>query len=161
MKKIYTGWLMLLIAAITMTSFTSCMSEDQDIADRLVGEWQGPLSEYYYDHYSWYVDETTYYTVFQFYGYSSYDYNSIPSGRGIERDYDAYDRLKNSAGFKWYVIDGVIHLDYDNGYQVQIYDYGLSSSRFTGRMSDNQGLDIRFDFDHTAYSKKTKSTFEE
>lgn len=49
MKKVYTYAMMALMMALTMTTFTSCMTRDEAIAYDLSGEWEGYMGEDYYE----------------------------------------------------------------------------------------------------------------
>jgi len=150
MKKIYTYITMMMMAAVTMMSFSSCEQDDTYEAELLTnGDWQGYLGVYYSDR--WRVSGTTYETVMHFTHNSAY----ATSGRGYEVDYDTRSPYRDYAysTFKWFIVDGEITLIYDDDRwaPIYIYNYGLYSSSFRGYIDDGTGRNIQFDFQNVYF----------
>lgn len=147
MKKLYTYIAMMMMAATTLTAFTSCEQDDTYEAELLTnGDWQGYLGVYYSDR--WRVTGNTYETVMRFTHKSSY----ATSGRGFEVDYDTRSPYRDYAysTFKWFIVDGDITLIYDDDRWSPIYIHGytLYSSRFYGYINDGTERRIEFDFEN-------------
>lgn len=141
MKKIFTYTMMALMA---MTMFTSC-DDDSYIADNLRNrDWQGFIDVYYQSR--WSLSGKHYETVMRFMSKDSF----YTSGRGEEVDYDTRSPYQDYAycTFKWFIVDGVITLIYDDDKwkPIYIYDYRLYSSRFYGYIDDGSVRDIEFNF---------------
>ena len=147
MKKLYSYIAMMMMAATTLTAFTSCEQDDTYEAELLTnGDWQGYLGVYYSDR--WRVTGNTYETVMRFTHNSSY----ATSGRGFEVDYDTRSPYLDYAysTFKWFIVDGEITLIYDDDRWTPIYisHYSLYSSSFRGYINDGSGRNIQFDFEN-------------
>lgn len=143
---------LLLIALLTTTMFGSCQTEDAYDAEQLtIGFWEGRLGVYYQNR--WHVTGQHFATEIHFTHTGAY----YTSGRGYEVDYDLNSPYENYAycTFKWFIVDGEITLIYDDDIwsPVYIYNYHLSSSRFSGYINDGTTRDIRFDFNKVASSE--------
>lgn len=150
MKRIYNYITMMMMAAMTLTTFTSCEEDDTYEAELLTnGDWQGYLGVYYGNR--WNVTGNTYETVMHFTHNSAY----ATSGRGYEVDYDTRSPYRDYAysTFKWFIVDGEITLIYDDDRWNPIYitRYTLHSSAFRGYINDGSGRDIQFDFDNVNF----------
>ena len=148
MKKICTYTMMALMAVLTMTTFSSCMTEDERIAYDLSGEWEGYMGEDYYSYWG-YEGGRDYDTVIRFYrrGYSTYT-RGATSGSGEQIDY-ASGYGSRYRYFTWSVYGGEIRLTYDTGEVVYIYEYSVSSTRFYGYMDCGNYKEIHFDLRKT------------
>lgn len=144
MRKIYTYMMMALMGAMITTTFTSCMSEDEEIAYDLSGEWQGYMGEDYYSYWG-YEGGRDYNTVIRFYrdGYSTYS-RGATSGSGEQIDYvPGYG--SRYRYFTWDVYRSEIRMRYHTGEVVYIYDYAVNGNRFYGYMDCGDYKEIRFD----------------
>lgn len=133
MKKIYNFMMMALMASTMSVAFTSC-EDDVEEARVLSGEWTGDLGMYYSDGFREYDAA---YTDIRFVPYS--DYHS--SGWGEEIDYFnyAYCPIRyQSFRFEWRIDFGVLklHYPYNPELDVQIRDYRLTYSYFSGWIGD-------------------------
>ena len=143
MKKMYTYLLMVLMLSMATTTFTSCETEDQYVANILIeGDWQGYLGTYYYDR--WGLTGNTYETTIRFCGNG----NWATSGRGYEVDYDTRSPFNDYAycEFSWSIVNGVITLIYDDSMWNPVYitNYTLYNDYFSGTINDGTRRDIRF-----------------
>lgn len=131
MKKFFA---FALVAMTVMTTFISC--RDDEIAEDLVGIWEGAVSQSYFTgRYTYEVDYQ--YVDIEFYK-NPYQY---AKGDGVEYDYTGYDRWNDCyyyyrCGFSYEVRNRNIYIYYDDGTRVVIRDYSLSGSRFTGTFRD-------------------------
>lgn len=127
MKKIYTY---LTLAMLAMLTFTSCESEEEQIARTLHGNWQGTMSDYYYSRWGDYLSGSQYYTYF------SFTRSSNASGYGTEVDEDRYGNYVE-RDFSWTV-------DYDYGYNGYRYtnDYFTITLYYDSRYYYN-GREVR------------------
>lgn len=121
MKKITT---FIMLALLTFT-FTSCETEDDNIARRLDGIWTGTVAQSYS---SW-RGYTTYYQNIEI------QFNKAPNfcaeGDGVEYDFDGRSYVENY--FKFYVRNRRIYIDYEYGQDVVILeDYDLHGNIFDG-----------------------------
>ena len=118
--------------------------EDTDEANLLCGTWEGHLGTYYEDR--WGIGGEDFITTMRFDkpGYGT------TSGRGYE-----VDRPLHGIGgdyyyceFRWYIDSGIITIVYDDDiyYPVYIYDYRLTTKRFSGFMDDGTNQEIKFNF---------------
>lgn len=134
MKKFYTSIAVALMAVLTMTTFSSCESDEQ-IAYDLNGEWEGYMGETYYDHWG-YENYSEYYTVMRFYrdGGRNYTYGAT-TGEGEQIDYVDGNRYRTyHRTFRWEVDWNIIYIYYDNGEKVRIANFDINGRYFTGRM---------------------------
>lgn len=137
MKKIYNYLFVGIVAVLSMT-LSSC-NTDEDVARRLDGIWEGEVRQ------NW---------AWRWSDYSRYQYVDIEfytdpyfhaEGSGIEYDYTgSYSYV--SCPFNFRVRNGVIYIDYRDGSRVQITDYHLSGSRFSGVFRDYYNGDYLADF---------------
>lgn len=130
MKKIATLWTILAMMMLTM-SFTSCTTEDQDIAYYLSGEWQGQLRSADGKRY----DITMYFDQDGDNFYATHGY-------GYEIDHGWWGR-NTRIGFDWAVRDGRIFINYYDGTHVIVdYDHLPHShepgARFSGFFVDSR-----------------------
>lgn len=153
----------LTLLALLSLSLTSCDDDDDEyIAETLIGTWQGSLGSYYYTNYAQVY--SSWYTEFRFDGY--YADGESCSGRGVQIDYDPSLVSDYVAyPFTWYVQNGDIILDYDNGDEFYIDDYVLSDDNLTCTLRDANG-DYIADMDlgytsywpwSTSYAKSTRA----
>lgn len=150
MKKIKTYMMMALFAVLTMTTFTSCLTKDEQIAYDLSGEWEGYMGEDYYSYWGYEGTGREYNTIIRFYR-KGYSYTrGATSGYGEQVDYDPYHDDYRYRDFTWSVAGGRIKLAYDTGQLVYIYDYEISSSRFTGYMDCGSYKEIYFNLFKTS-----------
>lgn len=131
MKKVYTYAMMALMMALTMTTFTSCMTRDEAIAYDLSGEWEGYMGEDYYSYWGYEGTGREYDTIIRF-SRAGHSYSrGATSGYGEQVDYDPYNRDSRYREFLWSVAGGRIRLTYDTGQIIYIYDYEINGSRFS------------------------------
>lgn len=109
--------------AMLALSFTSCETEDDNIARRLDGIWTGTVAQSYS---SW-RGYTTYYQNIEI------QFNKAPNfcaeGDGVEYDFDGKSYIENY--FRFYVRNRRIYIDYEYGQDVVIledYDSTATSS---------------------------------
>ena len=140
MKKIFTHMLFMLLALPTVMTLTSCDRDSMDRAEArtLDGTWTGYIDTYYYNR--WHKRGDTYRTSIYFERSNPY------GGRGYEVDYNIASRYADYyCEFSWEVINGRIHIKYDDSWgKVIIYDYTLTDTYFDGFMDDGTTRDIRF-----------------
>lgn len=143
-RTVYNYAMLALMAAMTMTLFNSCMTEDEEIAYDLSGEWEGYMGEDYYSYWG-YEGGRNYDTCIRFYrqGSSSYRYGDT-YGSGEQIDY-APGYGSRYRSFNWEVYRGEIRLSYSTGEVVYIYDYSINGSRFSGYMDCGRSKEIRFE----------------
>ena len=159
MKKIYDYTRFMLMALVTMVTFSSC-DEDSDIAYDLDGAWSGTVvGDYYYyrcgKEYVTYQDWDTYIEFKQ-------DSPFATSGEGYEYDENRRTGQWSETYFDWQVRNGKIYISYDDGTDVVIRDYEVyqirNVMRFRGYFEDYRGNDIAsFDFIKVA-GNRTRST---
>lgn len=150
MKKVYTYAMMALMMALTMTTFTSCMTSDEAIAYDLSGEWEGYMGEDYYSYWGYEGTGREYDTIIRF-SRAGHSYSrGATSGYGEQVDYDPYNRDSRYRTFLWSVAGGRIRLTYDTGQVIYIYDYEINGSRFFGYMDCGNYKEIRFDLVKTS-----------
>ena len=146
MKKIYTTltWALLALFAV---SLTSC-DDDDEIARTLEGTWSGDMyaSAYWYDNY---YDAS--YTEVCFLR-DPYRYSS---GTGYWVDHysyspwGGYDYIANHIN--WTVNFGTITIHFvEDGESVDIYDYALDDSYFTGYIRTYNGVRKQFRLRHVS-----------
>ncbi len=153
MKKIYTFSLMALLAVLTLTTFSSCMTEDEMIAYDLSGEWEGYMGEDYYSYWGYEGTGREYDTIIRFYR-KGYSYSrGATSGYGEQVDYDPYHNDYRHREFLWSVGGGRIRITYDTGEVIYIYDFNINSSRFTGYMECGTYRSIYFDLYKTSSNR--------
>ena len=127
MKKIFRHIITVCMTALMTISFTSC--EDEMIADTLQGTWEGNM----YVTHAW--NNRVYQSV-----YSEIEFLLDPfrytSGSGYWVDYYSnapWDYVANHID--WTVRNGVIYVHFvEENSDIQIHDYSLSGSYFTGRI---------------------------
>ncbi len=119
MKKIFTYTMMMLMAALTMTSCQ--LDEDATLAYDIEGVWQGSIDgNYYYNRYH----SNAYDTEICFERRTAY------SGTGYEVDYNLDTRRYTRNYFDWEIRNGSIYLDYDDNTTIVIRrDYEVYSVR--------------------------------
>lgn len=128
------------ILAITALIFTSCNNEDNILANALDGIWEGEVRTEYFN-YRWHETVEEFQTVdIEFYK----DPYRYAKGEGVERDYTYINERTGVAhyvecGFWYEVKFGVIYIYYDDGTDVQIYNYSVSGNKFTGVFRDRYG----------------------
>lgn len=135
MKKIYTYWMMALMAF----ALTACEDNDAEEARTLDGSWTGYVDTYYRDRF--HMSGSNYRTTMYFQQTGRY------GGIGYEVDYDLNNPYSGEyyCEFDWEVFNGEIRIDYaDSWNPVYIYDYSLSMNYFTGYMDDGTNRDIYF-----------------
>ena len=159
MKKIYDYTRFVLMALVTMVTFSSC-DEDSDIAYDLDGAWSGTVvGDYYYYRYGKeYVTYQDWDTYIEF----KQDSPFATSGEGYEYDENRRTGQWSETYFDWQVRNGKIYISYDDGTDVVIRDYeGYQTRgvmRFRGYFEDYRGNDIAsFDFIKVA-GNRTRST---
>ncbi len=134
MKK-FTSLLTMVFIALMSLSLTSC-DEDSEIAFTLDGTWKGNM----------YVE---------FRGYSavrsviSFEQESMYSGTGYWVDYYDHDYWNGNDyianHIRWTVRNGNIYIHLiEEGSDVVIYDYSLTSSRFVGCVESSNGNRAQF-----------------
>lgn len=153
MKKINTYVMMALLVGLTMTTFTACMTEDEMIAYDLSGEWEGYMGEEYYSYFGYEGTGREYDTILRFYRRGHSYSRGATSGYGEQVDYDPYYNDTRYREFLWSVAGGRIKLTYDTGQVVYIYDYDISSSRFTGYMDYGSYKQIYFNLYKTSVDR--------
>lgn len=134
MKKLYTNIVLVLMAALTMTTFTSC-DKDSDLAYDLDGIWQGTIvGDYYSDRYG--VTRTDYDTEICFHQDGAFS----RGGTGYEIDRESWSGTTQRFNFVWRVNNGRIYIEYDDGYRVIIRDFETyymgGNMRFRGYFDD-------------------------
>lgn len=129
MKKLTTIMMMLLFAATTIT-FTSCETDDEDIAYSLEGVWKGSIVSGYYNRYGDYRESYTN-TQIEFYN-DPYHY---ASGSGREIDYNRYG-WTDVVYFDYTVRNRNIYIDYEDGSSVAIYNWEMYNDTFEGEFHD-------------------------
>lgn len=150
MKKIYTYMTMALLAVLTMTSFSSCMTRDEMIAYDLSGEWEGYMGEEYYSYWGYEGTGREYDTIIRFYR-KGYSYSrGATSGYGEQVDYDPYYGDYRYRDFMWSVAGGRIKMTYETGQVIYIYDYEIDGNRFRGYMDCGNYKEIYFDLYKTS-----------
>ena len=103
MKKINTYVMMALLAVLTMTTFTSCLTKDEQIAYDLSGEWEGYMGEDYYSYMGYEGTGREYDTILRFYR-KGYSYSrGATSGYGEQVDYDPFNKDTRYREFLWSV----------------------------------------------------------
>ncbi len=137
MKKNYLA--MLLAAAVTLVSFTSCTDDDDVKGMVLSGEWEGNFGMYYDYQYSW-GDIVTFEASYTYLSFVPYDY-SYNSGYGYQTDfYDYYDSPYDEIyhAFTWEVRYGTIYLRYrgESEWDTYLRDYNMTNSSLTGYFAD-------------------------
>lgn len=159
MKKIYDYTRFVLMALVTMVTFSSC-DEDSDIAYDLDGAWSGTVvGDYYYYRYGKeYVTYQDWDTYIEF----KQDSPFATSGEGYEYDENRRTGQWSETYFDWQVRNGKIYISYDDGTDVVIRDYEVYQTRgvmrFRGYFEDYRGNDIAsFDFIKVA-GNRTRST---
>ncbi|MBQ7420470.1 MAG: hypothetical protein IJV17_07030 [Prevotella sp.] len=135
MKKFFTYTMMALTAVLTMTTVTSCMTEDEQLAWDLDGIWSGTvIGDYYYDRYGLVGD--IYDTEICFYQEGDFS----RGGTGYQIDRNRETRYYTRYYFDWVVRNGRIHIYYDDGYEIVIRDYEIydvgRTTRFRGYFDD-------------------------
>lgn len=152
MRKLTTIFRTMLIALAGIFTMSSCEDDAQEVAYTLNGSWSGYIDTYFEDRWGERGDE--YRVTFTFIRNGDYDYGSSTSGRGIETGYNLNDRYHDyyQSRFTWYVDNSyhnsptiTIVYDDDRYNPVYIYDYRISSSRFSGYMDDGTNREIQFD----------------
>lgn len=138
MKKIYTLLPIMLLAMLTMTTFTSC--EDEEIARTLEGTWQGNMRiKSKYSGRTYYATRTEVTFLRDVYRYSSGEgywidyYNDAPWG---------WDYVANHIS--WKVSNGDILVYFiEEDTDLVIRNYRLNDNRFEGTLWDgNQRVDF-------------------
>lgn len=153
MKKIYTLTMKALLLVLTLTTFSSCMTRDEQIAYDLSGEWEGYMGEDYYSYWGYKGTGREYDTIIRFYR-KGYSYNrGATSGYGEQVDYDPFNNDYRYREFMWSVANGRIRMTYETGQVIYIYDYGINNNRFTGYMDCGDYKEIHFDLYKTSSSK--------
>ena len=137
MKKLNTYITMMIMALMTL-SMTSC-DEDVLIADTLWGEWEGQM----------YV--TSYYNGHRYdASYSNLAFDRDPchytSGSGYWVDYYSNAPWDYHANhIRWNVSNGVIRIHFiEDGGFVDIYDYSLGGSYFSGVIYNDRNDALHF-----------------
>lgn len=135
-KRFFKTVMSMLVAAICCTSFSSC-DEDRMEALQLNGTWFGDFGMNY-SYGRWTFD--SYETTIRFHqsGISNH-------GTGTQVDYyreGPYERLYYD--FDWWISNGVVKLRYHwaEEYDVNIYDYRLTSSHFYGRFENGAPFNL-------------------
>ena len=150
MKRINYYIMMFVMAVIAIPCLTSCDEEDDYLAQQLRDkDWQGYIGTYY--SYRWGISGDDYRTVMHFSSKESW----YTSGRGEELDYRVGSRNDYAyCTFKWFIVDGVITLIYDDDKWSPYYirNYTLNSTRFRGRLDDGSDRKIEFDLENENYS---------
>ncbi|MBQ7424266.1 MAG: hypothetical protein IJV13_07030 [Prevotella sp.] len=113
MKKIYTTIMMMLLASVSLFTFTSCENSDEMVASYIDGYWEGNLTTNFYS-----FRGTQYiYTQIEFARTNTY------GGDGYERDY--YNRYSyNESYFRWTIENEYIIIRYDDGTEIYAYFNG-------------------------------------
>lgn len=125
MKKI-TTFIMLAMLAL---SFTSCETEDDNIARALDGIWSGTVAQRYVQQYSaWRYKEGIAYQDIEMQFYTDPYY--CAEGDGVEYDFDRRGYVENR--FRFYVRNQRIYIDYEYGMDVVIMNYDLRGNIFDG-----------------------------
>jgi len=127
MKKIFTYTMMLVMAAMTLTS----CDEDAMLAYDMEGVWQGTIQgNFYYNRYR----SNDYDTEISFVR------EGMRGGTGYEIDYNYSTRRYYRNYFNWTVSNGRIIIEYDDGATVIIRDYDTykvgGNMRFRGYFQD-------------------------
>ena len=137
MKKVYNYLFIGIVAMLSMT-LSSC-GEDEDVARRLDGIWEGEVRQ----NWAWrWSDYSTYqYVDMEFY----IDPYYYAEGTGVEYDYTSSFSYV-VCPFSFRVRSGVIYIDYRDGTMVRITNYSLSSGRFSGTFRDYYSGDYLADF---------------
>ena len=112
--------------------------------DPFEGTWTGYIDTYYYNR--WHKRGDTYRTSIYFERSNPY------GGRGYELDYNVASSYADYyCEFSWEVINGRIHIKYDDSWgEVIIYDYTLTDTYFDGFMDDGTTRDIHFRLNYDA-----------
>lgn len=134
---------MALMAMLTLT-LTSC-DDDTYIADTLAGTWRGNM--YVSNSYNGRTYDATY-TEIAF----DTDPYSYSSGTGYWIDYYSGDApwAYVANHISWTVRNRIIYVYFEEeGYEIQISNYGLDNGRFEGRIYD-QGKYVDFSLVHTS-----------
>ncbi|MEE0520975.1 MAG: hypothetical protein UDK36_06250 [Bacteroidaceae bacterium] len=138
MRKIFTT---LSILLLTTFAFTSC-EKDEDVEESmyLTGQWYGDWGMYYtYEYRGRIYTFNSFDTDIVFYP----DYDYAPYGYGYQVDwYDEGPYERMSFRFYWEIRNGIIYLTYPGypEYNADIYDYRLSSNRFTGYFNSSSSM---------------------
>lgn len=160
------------LMALCSLALTSCDDDnDIEVATNLNGVWRGAIStSYYSDNYYQYYGDLQYNewaTEFRFYSYDG-SYGTSTSGEGVEVDYDTdyYNQYYKVYYFKWNVAYGNIYLYFENGENLVIRNYRMTSSHLQGDLETSDGvyvatINLRSTNDwfwDTSYAKGTRAT---
>jgi hypothetical protein len=157
MKKIFTYALVMMMSMMSMTTLTSCNTEDEIIADYLTtGDWEGYLGAYVTNRWGEAFSDGQYMTVWHF-DAEGYSNGRAVWGYGEEVDYNRYSRRDAAySTFRWEVRNGNIYIEYDaSGWapvRIDYYDYKISRSRFSGVMYDWADRIYEFDLTNTYFN---------
>lgn len=116
MKKTFASIKTIIMAVIALTAMTAC-DRDTELAYELDGVWQGSIiGNYYLDRYH---ESTISYDTEIMFRRNSWDIG----GTGYEIDREVGTRRMYRNEFNWSIRNGLIYLDYDDGYRIIIRDY--------------------------------------
>ena len=126
MKLLYKNLWMVGILCTSLFCLNSCMDEDDDIADTIMGHWFGDMGMDYND--GRYI-EAAYVTEIQFTSDWKWGFNH---GDGIQKDY--YRNHTEYNRFHWEVHDRIVYLTYNSNPELDcaIVDYRLNYEYFSG-----------------------------
>ena len=159
MKKIFL--FVAMVATVALLN-VSCKKDDkkdpQEVANNLIGEWQGYISGYKKNNSQWDFNNERGYAVIRF--LSAGNNNKSGMGNQLEFKNEHMTEKTDYAEFSWKIEDDKIRISYlmDGWGDVYIYfnDVELNSSVFKGEMFDY--TDHKYVFDLT---KKTFSRWNE
>ena len=122
--KRFSSFMAIALVAVLALTFTSCVRDsDTDLAIDLNGTWKGTVDS----------DNGVFFVRIRFYQEGLRNY-----GEGYEYDLPEYGTFETYVTFKWYVRNGNIYIDYDDGTRVVIGDYSLRNGILTGRLTEGR-----------------------
>lgn len=124
----------LFLALMTITMM-SC--ENDEIAAKLDGIWEGEVKSEYFSH-RWRKTVTEYQAVDIEFFKDPYHY---AEGEGVEYDYTYINQRTGwteyvKCRFRYVVRNRNIYLDYEDGSRIAIYNYSLNNNHFRGSFHD-------------------------